>query len=159
MADMRLHRKIRQLKQQQLSMISDGKTICCVIISSEAQFGARMYAASLAVLANSHHERERPMESEVRDGSIAVLQVLVNWKKCHRAPTVSSAVPIASDTANSRIIHFSDTAPVFRRTKPRREKALSLLDDPANCPDSIASHLESTLHDLSNFRPEPHPNM
>jgi hypothetical protein len=40
----------------------------------------RIYAASLAVLANSHHERELPIESEVRDRSMAVLLVLVNWK-------------------------------------------------------------------------------
>jgi hypothetical protein len=118
-----------------------------------------MHAAFRAVLANSHHERERSIESEVRDGSIAVLQVLVNWKKGDGSPTVSSPGPIASDPAISRIIHFSGTAPVFRWTKPQREKALTLLDDPANCPDSIASQLGSTLHELTNSRPEPHPDM
>jgi hypothetical protein len=55
------------------------------------------------------------------------------------------------------VINFSGTATVFRWTKPRNEKALTLLDDPANCPDSITSQLASTLHKLSNFRPEPHP--
>jgi hypothetical protein len=159
MEDMRLHRKIKQLTPQQLSTISDSTMICCVIIRWEAKVERRIYAASLAVPANRHHEPERPIESEVRDGSIAVLQVLVNWKNCHRSPTVSSPVRIASDTAISRIINFSGTAPVFRWTKPRCEKALTLLDDPANCPDSIASRLGSTLHELTDFRPEPHPDM
>jgi hypothetical protein len=97
MENMRLHRKIRQLRQQPLSTISDRRMIYCFIIRWEAKFEPRNYAASLAVLANSHHERERPIESDVSDGSIAVLQVLVNWKKFPRFPTVSSLVPIASD--------------------------------------------------------------
>jgi hypothetical protein len=110
---MRLHRKIKQLTQQQLSTISDGKMTSSAITSWEAKFESRISAGSLTVLANSRHERERPIESEVKDGSIAVLQVLVNWKKCHRFPSVSSPGPIASDTAISRIINFSGIVPVF----------------------------------------------
>jgi hypothetical protein len=52
------------------------------IIPKTLKFEQRIYDASLAVLANSYHEKERPIESDVWDGSIAVLQVLVNWKKC-----------------------------------------------------------------------------
>jgi hypothetical protein len=58
MENMQLHRKIRQLTQQQLSTISDRKIICYVIISWEAMFQPRICAGSLAVLANSQHERE-----------------------------------------------------------------------------------------------------
>jgi hypothetical protein len=123
------------------------------------KFEPRVYAAFLAVLAKSHHERERPIESEVWEGSIAVLQILVDWKKCHRSPTMSSPEPITSNTAISTIINFSATAPVFRCTKLRREKAWTLLDDPANCPDSIAVQLGCTLRELTNFPPEPHPDM
>jgi hypothetical protein len=56
-------------------------------------------------------------------------------------------------------MNFSSTAPVFRWTKPRREKSLTLLDDPANAPDSIASQLGSTLHALKDFLSEPHPDI
>jgi hypothetical protein len=122
-------------------------------------FEARSHAASLAVLANSHHERERPIESDVWDRSIAVLQVLVNSKKWHRFPTVSSPEQIAWDTAISSIMNFSGTAPAFRCTKPRREKAMTLLDDRANGTDSIAPQFRSTLHDFTNFRPQPHPDI
>jgi hypothetical protein len=159
MEDTRLYRKFSQLPQQQLSTISDAKMICCIIISWEAKFEPKIYAPSLAVLAKSHHERERPIESEPRDRSIALLQVLVNRKKCHRSPTVCSPVLIANETAISRMINCSRTAPVFRWTKPRREKALTLLDDLANCPDSIAVQPGSTLPELTNFHPEPHPDM
>jgi hypothetical protein len=37
------------------------------------------------------------------------------------------------------MINFSGTAPVFHSTQPRREKTLTLLDDPANRPDPVAS--------------------
>jgi hypothetical protein len=117
------------------------------------------FADSLAVLANCDQELERDIESEVMDGWIKVLQVLINLKKCHRSLTVDSPDPIASDTGVSRIINFSGIASVLRWTKPRCEKALSIHDDPTNSPDCIASQLGCTLQKLTNFLSDPDPDI
>jgi hypothetical protein len=109
------------------------------------------YADYLAgAMTQSATRKAEEIETDLFDRWAEIPHILIHWKNGRPRATLCSPGPIESDIALSLIINFTTVTLVFRWTKRRRMKVLSLYDDPKNTRDFIASQLGCTLQELTD---------